>query len=397
MKNHSFELHHCRSDFPILERKFQGNPLVYLDSAATALKPRCVIQAVCHFYEHLTANVHRAVHQLGEETTAAFEDARARIARFIHAEPHEIVFVRHATEALNMVAGSLPEDAEILVPISEHHSNLLPWLKGKRTLIHVDSKGVVAPESFEKILRSRRVDLVTLSSISNAFGTRQPVSEIVKLAREHGVLTMLDVSQQVGHEPLDVRKLDVDFLCFSGHKMCGPSGLGVLYVKESVQNKLSPWLLGGSMVKEVGLDRFTCLEFPWNMEAGTPNMEGVFGLAAACEYLDSIGLDRIHGHHKELMAELIGAIRNKGDITIHGTPEEGAIICFSVKEQDAHGVARMLSNRFGIMVRSGFHCAQPLHKHLGLKETVRISFHLYNTMEEVDLVMKGMDLVCRFA
>jgi cysteine desulfurase/selenocysteine lyase len=373
-----------RADFPLLTRRLNSKPVIYLDSAATALKPQVVIDAVTRFYTDCTANVRRGVHALSEEASDSFEAARERIARFINADAREIVFVRNATEALNLVACSLPQEATIATSFAEHHSNLLPWRSRQCVMLEIDTAGRVDLDKAEAALRSARPTLVTFSSIANAVGVRQPVAELTRLAHAAGALVMIDVSQSVGHEPLDVRGLDCDLLCFSGHKMLGPSGVGVLWVRAGLEQRLRPLLLGGSMVKSVGLDTYAPLEFPWRLEAGTPNIEGVFGLAAACDYLDAVGLTEIHQHCAVLTSQLRAELQSVSRLTLLGGGDDhSAIVTFSMKGVQAHGVARILSNRYAIMVRSGFHCAQPLHLTHQLPETVRVSVHLYNIVEEI--------------
>jgi cysteine desulfurase/selenocysteine lyase len=378
------DLARFRADFPILRREINGRPLIYLDSAATALKPQCVIDAVVTFYTHYTANVHRAVHALSEEATEAFEGAREKVARFIGADTREIVFVRHATEAVNLVANSLPENCLVAVPVSEHHSNLLPWRRGRFVLLDALPTGEVDLDRARRVLRETKPALLTFSTVNNALGTRQPLTELTRLAREVGAKIMLDVSQSVGHEPVDVMALDCDFLCFSGHKMLGPSGLGVLYQKEKNGLSLKSLLLGGSMVREVHADSHAALEDPWGLEPGTPNIEGAIGLGAACDYLDRVGVESIHAHVAALTAMARAGLAEIPSVRLNGTDaSRGSIVSFHIPKLAAHGIARMLSNRFSIMVRSGYHCAQPLHEACGIPESVRLSVHLYNSADEI--------------
>lgn len=392
------DLRRCRDDFPLLQREVNGNPVIYLDSAATTLKPQAVIDAVLRFYTEYTANVHRAVHLLSEEATEAFEGARERLARFIGAESREIVFLRHATEALNLVAASLPVGSLVAVGDGEHHSNLLPW-RGKALLrLPIDAAGGIELNEAAELMRARRPALLTMSTIGNALGTRQRVAELSTLAREVGALVLLDVSQSIGHEPVDVSKLDCDFLCFSGHKMLGPGGVGILYARSGKEAFLQPLLQGGSMVMNVGIESCELQPFPWCLEAGTPPIEAVLGLAAACDYLDSIGLEEIHAHNAVLSERLRSGLTGIARVEQHGGEgAEGAadIVNFSIAGLEAHGVARLLSNRYGIMVRSGYHCAQPLHELCGLPETVRASVHLYNSVEEIDVLVEALGTVAR--
>jgi len=386
-----------RDDFPLLRRVIHGKPVIYLDSAATALKPRVVIDEVVKYYSEYNANVHRAVHLLSEEATEAFEAARETVARFVGAEAREIAFVRHATEALNIVARSLPEGARVAVADAEHHSNLLPWRCHEVLRLEIGADGAVDLARAAAAIREARPSLLTLSLIGNALGTRQPVEELTALAHEVGASVMLDVSQAVGHEPLNVRTLDCDFLCFSGHKMMGPGGVGVLYVRSGLEDSLQPLLRGGSMVLNVGLEDCELQPFPWCFEAGTPNVEGVLGLAAACRYLDGIGLDRIDAHNRGLSCLLRQGLRQIPRVTIHGAADDecSAITSFSVSGQQAHGVARLLSNRHAMMLRSGYHCAQPLHLVLQLPETVRVSVHLYNTADEIRKCVAAVEVASK--
>jgi cysteine desulfurase/selenocysteine lyase len=393
------DLSRFREDFPILRREVNGHKLVYLDSAATSLKPQAVVDAVVRFYTECTANVHRAVHALSEEATELFENARESVARFINAENREIVFVRHATEALNMVAASLRERGCVVAPLSEHHSNLLPWRNGESLQVPVTPEGMIDLDAARTLIKDHRPGLVTFSTVSNAWGTRQPVTELTAMAREVGALVLLDVSQSIGHEPIDVRQLDCDFACFSGHKMLGPSGVGVLYCRESVHDRMTPLLLGGSMVHQVHADSYEPLPFPWSHEAGTPNIEGVIGLGAACDYLEEVGPARIHDHGQALIEFARTKLAEVPDISLLGdvTGRPSSILAFSVEGIEAHGMSRILSSRFGIMARSGYHCAQPLHEACGTNETVRISTHLYNHADDIRHFVDSVETVVRMS
>jgi cysteine desulfurase/selenocysteine lyase len=384
-----------RKDFPILQRRLNGRPLIYLDSAATSLKPMCVIDSVSQFYREYTANVHRAIHLLSEEATEAFENARETVARFINAESREIAFVRNTTEALNIIAATFRCHGPVAVPVSEHHSNLLPWRAGEVVVLDVLPNGQVDLADAEKKISKYQPRMVAFSTVSNAFGVRQPVTELTAMAREIGAYVLLDISQSIGHELVDMQEIDCDFACFSGHKMLGPSGVGVMYQREGLDMTVSPLLVGGSMISEVHRDNYIALPFPWCIEAGTPNIEGVIGLAAACEYLNSVGVANIHNHCQSLMNEAHESLLKIPGVRIHGGRENATetIISFSIKDIAAHGVARMLSNRFGIMVRSGYHCAQPLHEICKLPESVRLSVHLYNTQEEIETLVKAVSTI----
>ncbi|MHC4355038.1 MAG: aminotransferase class V-fold PLP-dependent enzyme [Planctomycetota bacterium] len=337
----------------------------------------------------------RAVHLLSEESTEAYEGARETVARFIDAESREIAFVRNATEALNIVAATLRSCGPVAAPLSEHHSNLLPWRPGELIDLEILPSGRIDLDDAEHKLSKFRPRLVSFSTVSNALGTRQPVDELIAMARKIGACVLLDISQSVGHEPLKMHELDCDFACFSGHKMLGPSGIGVLYQREGSGITVSPLLVGGSMISEVHRDSYVVQPFPWCMEAGTPNIEGVIGLAAACEYLESAGLAAINDHCKALTSEAREGLLKIPGLRIHGGNDDATdtILAFSIETIPAHGIARMLSNRFGIMVRSGHHCAQPLHEVYKLPESVRLSVHLYNTHEEMEFFVKAVSKI----
>lgn len=398
-KDNAVNFLHYRNDFPILQRQINGQPLIYLDSAATSLKPRHVIDSVCRFYSNYTANVHRAIHLLSEESTEAYENARETVARFINAESRDIAFVRNATEALNVVAATFRTSGSIAVPLSEHHSNLLPWRLGKVVVMEVLPSGQVDLAEAEKTLFRFRPCLVAFSTVTNAFGVRQPIAQITKMAREIGAYVLLDISQSIGHEPVDMQEIDCDYACFSGHKMLGPSGVGVMYQREGVDMTISPLLVGGSMISEVHRNDYIALPFPWCIEAGTPNIEGVIGLAAACDYLDEVGLVNIKNHCQSLTAMARDRLLKINSLRIHGDNENSSetIVSFSIKGIAAHGIARILSNRFNIMVRSGYHCAQPLHEACKLPESVRLSVHLYNTHEEIESLIRAVSTIAEMA
>lgn len=386
-----------RSDFPILEREIDGRRLTYLDSAATSLKPQVVIDAVVGFYVRYTSNVHRAVHALSEEATEAYEGARATVARFINADVREVAFVRNTTEAINVIAHNLRDRGPVVMPLSEHHSNLVPWRSGQVVALDVLPSGETDLARARRTIANVKPTLVTLSTVSNGLGIKQPVAELTTAARRAGAYVMLDLSQSCGHEPVDVRALDCDFACLSGHKMLGPSGTGVLYQREGLEHKLEPLLVGGAMVHEVHVDGHEYRPFPWCMEAGTPNIEGAIGLAAACEYLEDVGLDTIQSHCRQLSSAARTGLAALPGVTVHASSAiaSDSIVTFSVSGVAAHGVARMLSNRFGIMVRSGYHCSQPVHEACGLGETARASVHLYNTMEEIERLIEAVSTISK--
>ena len=363
MKDRNARLEAPRADFPLLTRRINDRPIIYLDSAATSLKPQVVIDAVTRFYTECTANVHRAVHTLSEEATEAFEEARATVARFIGADDREVAFTRNATEAINVVAASRREGV-VAIPLSEHHSNQLPWRQSEWCPLGLLPSGEIDLAIARRTLRDVQPSLVAFSTVSNALGTPLPVAELTAAAREIGAEVLLDISQSVGHGPVDVAEYDCDFACFSGHKMLGPSGVGVLYQRENVHSYLRPLLTGGSMIQAVHSDHYVVQPFPWGIEAGTPNIEAVLGLAAACEYLDQFELSEILAHGRTLVHAARAGLHEIKGIHVLGNPEvpSDSIVAFTVDGMPAHGVARQLSNRFTIMARSGYHCAQPLHE-----------------------------------
>lgn len=391
-----------REEFPILSRTAgDGAPLVYLDNAATTQKPNAVIEAVAGYYRHTNANVHRGVHTLAEEATAAFEAARERIRGFINAEnTRQIVFTRGTTESINLVASSwgganIGEGDEIILTEMEHHSNLVPWQmlaaeKGaKLKFIPFDESGELELDALDR-LWSDRVKLVSVTWISNVFGTVNDVKRIVRYAHERGVPVLLDGAQAVPHVKTDVRELGCDFLAFSGHKMYGPMGIGVLYGTEALLEAMPPYMGGGEMIRSVWLDRATWNELPWKFEAGTPNVEGAVGLAAAAEYLEALGMDEISGYEAGLTAYALERLGSIPGVSIYGrAPDRGAVVSFVLSTLHPHDTAQFLDSR-GIAIRAGHHCAHPLMRKLGIPATARVSFSFYNTMDEIDALHKAI-------
>ncbi|MDX2200631.1 MAG: aminotransferase class V-fold PLP-dependent enzyme [Phycisphaerae bacterium] len=395
----------CRGDFPQLTTPDPTLPRapIYLDSAATSLKPQVVIDALSNHYQRNVAGVHRAVHEPGERATQAFEAARARVARFIGAAENEIAFTRSATESLNLLARSLTPRGVVAVPVSEHHANWLPWnvVQGASLALRLTADGNLDLPAAGAAIRSTRPIAITVSAVNNVTGLHAPLDELRALAREVGAWLIVDLSQAVGHEPIDVGALACDAAAFSAHKMFGPEGVGVLFARAQLTRELAPLLLGGSMVRSVRIDGFEALPFPHNLEAGSPNVAGAVGLAAACDYLDSIGVDRIRAHTATLAARLAqGLAAIDGIALTRGAPRNpsanfGSIVSFHHRDLDAHTIARVLSSRFQICVRSGYHCAQPLHEACGWPETVRASLHAYNTADEVDAMIDAVGQICR--
>lgn len=388
-----------RGDFPILAREIEDERLIYLDSAATALKPNVVVQAVTDFYTRHTANVHRAVHVLGHEATDLFESGRERIARFVGADASELIFTSGATMALNILRRALSPDLRCITTVTEHHSNFVPWAYAENSrVIGLDNNGALDLEALENALK-QGADLLALGYVSNVHGVVNPVNEIIEMAHRHGAMVVLDAAQAVGHFAVDVKALDVDFAVFSAHKMMGPGGVGGLYVKRELLSKMRPVFLGGHMVDQVHLDEFSVQEAPACFEAGTPPIEGVIGWGAAVDYLNQLGVDKIEHHCKQLVehAETRLAQIDKLRLIANGDSQaRSATVSFLIDGVESHGVARLLSNRANICVRSGFHCAQPLHETLGVGPTVRASVHAYNVLEDIDTLADTLNAVTQF-
>jgi cysteine desulfurase/selenocysteine lyase len=384
-----------RRDFPILSRIVNGRPLVYLDSAASSQKPASVIEAVRRYYETSHANVHRSIHTLGEEATDLYEGARDAVRGFVGARSREeIIFTRGATEAINLVAQAVgrtlaPGD-EIIVTELEHHSNLIPWQMACRDhgavlrAVPVGDEGCLDLAAYERLL-SPRTKVVALAHVSNVLGTINPVARMAEQAHRVGALVLVDGAQSVPHLPLDVSALGVDFFAFSGHKMLGPTGIGVLYGRREVLERLEPAWGGGEMIKEVWIDRAQWNDLPWRFEPGTPPIAGAVGLHAAIEYLDKLGMTQVSAHEQALTAATMEALAAIPDVTLYGprNPEmKGAVVAFNVDGIHPHDGAALLDQR-GIAVRAGHHCAQPLMKRLGVAGTLRASFSVYSTTEDV--------------
>jgi cysteine desulfurase / selenocysteine lyase len=393
-----------RKDFPILAQQVHGHPLVYLDNAASAQKPKQVIEAMSRFMESDYANIHRGVHELSVRATDKHEAARERVRRFINADrAEEIVFVRNATEAINLVAASrgrtfLKKGDEIVITAFEHHSNIVPWQMLRDEIgiilrvVSVTKEGEVKLEDLKAAL-SKRTKLVAVAHVSNALGTVLPVAEIIRLAHEKGALALIDGCQAVSHMPVDVQALHADFYVFSGHKLYGPSGIGVLYGKYDLLEKMPPYQGGGEMIASVSFEKITYKDPPHRFEAGTPAITEAIGLAAAIEYVSTIGLNRIAKHENELLAYATEKLRGINSLKIIGTAKEKAgIISFVMEGAHPHDIGTIL-DRQGIAIRAGHHCAQPLMEHLGLVATARASFGLYNTREEVDALVSALGKV----
>jgi cysteine desulfurase/selenocysteine lyase len=392
-----------RQDFPVFQREIKpGVPLVYLDSTATSQKPMAVIEAMDRFYRRSNANIHRGVHTLAEEATMMYEEARVRIAKFINApSAHQIIYTRNTTESINLVAYSwaranLKAGDLVLLTEMEHHSNLVPWqiLQAERGIeldyIPVTESGLLDLDAYRALL-SRGPKLVSFTHMSNVLGTINPAAEIIRLAHEAGAVTLVDAAQSVPHLKVDVQALDADFLAFSAHKMCGPTGIGALYGRITLLESMPPFLGGGDMIKEVHLRSFRPNSLPYKFEAGTPAIAEAVGFGAAVEYLSSLGMDSIAAHEHEIIEYALERLEEVPGVKVFGPDAErkGGVAAFTVDGVHPHDVAQIL-DKDGIAVRAGHHCAQPLHEKLGLPATSRASFYLYNTKDEVDLLVNGI-------
>jgi cysteine desulfurase/selenocysteine lyase len=389
-----------RQDFPILHQQVHGRPLIYFDNAATTQKPRAVIEALRRYYERDNANVHRGIHELSSRATAAYEAARARAARFINARSaDEIIFTRGTTEAINLVAATwgarnLKAGDTILLTEMEHHSNLVPWqLLAERTGARLAYIPVTGPEGLLDLSRidellGSGVKLLAMVHISNSLGTINPVADLCARARRRGIVTLMDAAQSAGHRPLDVQEIGCDFLAFSGHKMCGPTGIGVLYGRMELLEQMPPYQAGGEMILTVDYHRTTFKNPPHRFEAGTPHIAGPIGLHAAMDYLDSIGRDRIAAHDLELGAYAYERLRGLKGVRLFGPPKGRAgLVSFLVEGVHAHDVVT-LADQAGVALRGGHHCTQPLMKKLGVESTARASFYFYNTTDEIDRLVE---------
>jgi cysteine desulfurase/selenocysteine lyase len=397
-----------RADFPILRTTTAtGRPLVYLDSASTSQKPQVVIDAVDGFYREYNANVHRGIYEIGERSTAAYEGARASVARFIGApDSHEIVFTRNATEAINLVAYSWGRrnmgrgDAIVLTEM-EHHANLVPWqilaqeVDGDLEFIPITDDGILRLDVFEVLLRLKP-KLVAFTHVSNTLGTIDPVREMVEMAHAAGALVLVDGAQAVPHLPVDVVELGCDFYVFSGHKVLAPMGSGALWARRELLESMPPFLAGGEMIREVHLRRSEYNQIPWKFEAGTPDVAAAIGLGAAAEYLTGIGMDRVRAHEADLTRYGLERLATIPGITLYGPPAEkrSGVIPFNLDGIHPHDVAQIL-DRFGVCVRAGHHCTMPLHERLDLAATARASFSVYSTREDIDALVDALHEVVR--
>lgn len=401
--NHSLDAVRIRRDFPILSREVRpGVPLVYLDSTATSQKPEAVISAMDTFYRQSNANIHRGIHTLAEEATAAYEDARRKVGNFIGAPAaRQVIFTRNATESLNLVAFTWgrarlnPGDLVVLTEM-EHHSNLVPWHmlaaeKGLRLeFIPVTPQGLLDLDEYRRLL-ALKPRLVSFTHMSNVLGTINPAKEMIRLAHEAGAVTLVDGAQSVPHFAVDVQDLDVDFLAFSAHKMCGPSGIGVLYGRKELLDGMPPFLGGGDMIKRVHLRSFVPNEIPYKFEAGTPAIAEAVGFGAAVDYLSQVGMDAIAAHEQEIIAYALERLEEIPGVSIFGPAVEhkGGVASFTLDGVHPHDISQVLDT-FGVAIRAGHHCAMPLHEKFNLPATARASFYLYNQPEEVDRLVEAI-------
>ncbi|MEC0238750.1 cysteine desulfurase [Paenibacillus dokdonensis] len=390
-----------REQFPILKQEINGHPLVYLDSAATSQKPLAVIEALRHYYEYDNANVHRGVHTLGSRATDAYEGAREKVAKFIHAKStKEIIFTRGTTTALNMVASSyarsvLAEGDEIILTPMEHHSNLIPWQQVAKTTgavlkyVKLQEDGSVTLSEVEKVI-SDKTKIVSMAYVSNVMGVINPVKEVAALAHRHGAVMVVDGAQSSPHMKVDMQDLDCDFYALSGHKMCGPTGIGVLYGKKELLESMEPVEFGGEMIDDVGLYDSTWKELPWKFEGGTPIIAGAVGLGAAIDFLESIGMDAIEAHEHELASYAVSRLSEIEGLKLYGPRERKVgLVTFNLGDVHPHDVATVL-DASGIAIRAGHHCCQPLMRWLEASSTARASFYLYNTKEDVDRLISAL-------
>jgi cysteine desulfurase/selenocysteine lyase len=389
------------NDFPILERKINGNRLVYLDNAATTQKPINVIDAISDYYNNHNANPHRGAYTLSVEATSLYDSAKETVKKFINADSKdEIIFTKNCTESLNLLAFSLSgffeEGDEILLCVSEHHSNILPWMRLskdknlKLNYLYVNDEGIIPEKEYEKI--NNKTKLVSIAQMSNVLGTIFPVKKISQIAHEKGAIVVIDAAQSIPHKKVDVKDIDADFMVFSAHKMLGPMGIGVLYGKKHLLDDMPPFLLGGDMIEYVYEDHATYAEIPFKLEAGTQNVEGAVGLEAAIHYLEKIGLQNIENHEKILTEYAMQEMLKIPYINIYGPMDlekHGGIISFNVKDVHPHDVSTVLDS-YGISSRAGHHCCQPLMRCMGINASVRISFYLYNSLEDIDVFIDSI-------
>ena len=397
----TFDIKKVRNDFPNLSIKVHGKPLVYLDNAATTFKPKSVIDAIAQHYKSQTSNVHRGIHSLSEQATAAFEQSRDKVRKFIGAEKsNQIIFTKGTTEAINLVAHSygrayLKKGDEIIISEMEHHSNIVPWqmlceaVGSTLKIAPMNDDGELIFTEFQKLLNSK-TKIVAMVYISNSLGTINPIKEVIDAAHQHNAVVLIDGAQVVSHIPINVQELDCDFFCFSGHKLFGPTGTGVLYGKEDLLNKMPPYQGGGDMIASVTFEKTTYNSLPYKFEAGTPNVADVIGLGAAIDYIQSLGFNQIAEHEKELLAYGTRVLSQIPQLRLIGTAmNKAAILSFILPNIHAHDIGTLIDEE-GIAIRTGHHCTQPVMKHFGVPATSRASFTIYNTKEEIDQLARAI-------
>jgi cysteine desulfurase/selenocysteine lyase len=392
-----------RADFPILSRLVHGKPLVYLDSTASSQKPRAVIEAMSAYYETTHANVHRGVYELSEEATARMEKARVKTARFINArQSKQIIFTRNTTESINLVAYSwgyanIRAGDLIVLTELEHHSNLVPWqLLAQRSgarleFVPVSDDGLLRLDIYEQLLE-QQPKLVAFAHMSNVLGTINPARQMIAQAHAAGAVVLIDAAQSVPHLPVDVQALDADFLCFSSHKMLGPTGIGVLYGKRDLLEAMPPFMGGGDMIRTVGRRESTWNDLPWKFEAGTPAIAEAIGHGAAVDYLNALGMERVAAHEQEITAYAMEQLRQVPGLTIYGPQagQRGGVISFTLGDIHPHDLASILDQEVGVAIRAGHHCAQPLMERFGLSATARASFYVYTIRQDIDTLVQGL-------
>ena len=393
-----------REDFPIFTER--DDNFVYLDSSATTLKPQTVIDAVADYYSKYSANVHRSIYSIGEKATEKYEGSRSKVAKLINANSNSIIFTRGTTESINLVAytwarKNLKSGDEILLTEMEHHSNLIPWqICSQETgavlkFIPFNEDGTLDLSDPEKWF-TNKTKLVAVIHQSNVFGTVNPIKDIIKLAKSVSAVTLIDAAQSVPHQKVDIQDLDCDFLAFSGHKMLGPTGVGVLYGKPEILEEMPPFMGGGEMIRTVSLNESTWNDIPWKFEAGTPNIAQAIGLGSAIDYINEIGLDKIHEHEQDILTYALEKMQKIPEVNIYGSADErGAVISFNLKNIHPHDLSQLLDND-GIAIRAGHHCAQPIMKKLGVSATGRASFYLYNSKEDVDRLCESLVKTVKF-
>lgn len=403
----SIDIQQIRSQFPILSREVNGQPLVYLDNGATSQKPQVVLDVLDDYYEKYNANVHRGIHTLSQEATDLMEESRRKIQKFINAKhDHEVIFTRGTTEGINLVSNSLRNvltaDDEIIITEIEHHSNIVPWqLLCQRTgaklkYIPLTAKGILDIDKLDDLLTDK-TKLVAVNQVSNALGVVNPIKTIIEKAHAKGAWVLIDAAQSSPHTAIDVQAMDCDFLAFSGHKMYGPTGIGVLYGKEEILNELPPFHGGGEMIKDVTMEASTYACLPFKFEAGTPDIAGIIGLGAAVDFINSIGIQNIHDYEKELVDYTIQRLSEFDEVVIYAKDaEHSGAVSFNLKFDGVHSSdVGMILDKKGIAVRTGHHCAQPIMQHFNIPGTVRASFAVYNTKEEIDTFIEGLKTAIR--